>query len=89
MALLSMLQGRALRPDLAMTGEISLRGRILPVGGIKEKVLAAARAGITHIILPEKNRVDLKEIPEEVKKKLVFKTVRNINQASRYIQQLG
>ena len=88
MAILSMLENKPIRPDLAMTGEISLRGRVLPVGGIKEKVLAAARAGITNIVLPEKNRVDLAEIPEEIKKKLVFKTVRNLNQAIRYIQQL-
>jgi len=57
---------------VAMTGEITLRGRVLPVGGIKEKVLAAHRAGIKRIILPERNTADLDEIPEEVRETLEF-----------------
>ncbi len=89
LAILSMLQNKPVRPDLAMTGEISLRGRVLPVGGVKEKVLAAARAGIKHIMLPEKNKVDLAEIPADVKKKLTFKTVKNIDQALRYALKLS
>jgi len=89
LAILSMLQNKPIRPDLAMTGEISLRGRVLPVGGVKEKVLAAARAGIKHIMLPEKNKIDLADIPDDVKKKLTFKTVKNIDQALRYALKLS
>jgi ATP-dependent Lon protease len=89
LAILSMLQNKPVRPDLAMTGEISLRGRVLPIGGLKEKVLAASRAGIKHIMLPEKNKVDLDEIPADVKKKLTFKTVKNIDQALRYALKLS
>ena len=66
-ALTSLLTGRRVRSDTAMTGECTLRGRVLPVGGIKSKVLAASRAGITRVILPEKNRRDLDEVPEEVR----------------------
>ncbi|VGO22869.1 endopeptidase La [Pontiella sulfatireligans] len=89
LAILSMLQNKPVRPDLAMTGEISLRGRVLPIGGLKEKVLAASRAGIKHIMLPEKNKIDLAEIPADVKKKLTFKTVKNIDQALRYALKLS
>jgi ATP-dependent Lon protease len=71
-ALSSLLTARAVRSDLAMTGEISLRGLVLPVGGIKEKVLAALRAGITTVMLPARNRKDLEEIPEEARKRLKF-----------------
>ena len=89
LSLLSMLLDKPVRPDLAMTGEITLRGRVIPVGGVKDKVLAAARAGIKHIMLPEKNKVDLDEIPADVKKKLTFKTVKNIDQALRYALKLS
>ncbi len=89
LAILSILTNRSVRPDLAMTGEISLRGRVLPIGGLKEKVLAAARAGIKHIMLPEKNKIDLDEIPADIKKKLTFKTVKNIDQALRYALKLS
>jgi ATP-dependent Lon protease len=89
LAILSILTNRSVRPDLAMTGEISLRGRVLPIGGLKEKVLAASRAGIKHIMLPEKNKVDLDDIPADVKKKLTFKTVKNIDQALRYALKLS
>ncbi len=89
LSILSMLLDQPVRPDLAMTGEITLRGRVMPVGGVKEKVLAAARAGIRHIMLPEKNKVDLEEIPADVKKKLTFKTVKNIDQALRYALKLS
>ena len=65
-ALTSLLTGRRVRPDTAMTGEATLRGRVLPVGGIKSKVLAAHRAGLTRVILPERNRADASEIPEKV-----------------------
>jgi ATP-dependent Lon protease len=63
-SLASLLTGRPVRPDVAVTGEITLRGKILPVGGIKEKVLAAKRAGIQRVVLPEKNRKDVDEIEE-------------------------
>jgi ATP-dependent Lon protease len=89
LAILSLLLDKAISPKLAMTGEITLRGRVTPVGGIKEKVLAAARAGITTIMLPDKNRVDLAEIPDDVKKNLTFKTVKTVDQALRYALRLS
>lgn len=83
-ALASALSGRAVRSDVAMTGEITLRGRILPVGGIKEKVLAAHRAGIKTLILPEENRRDLDEIPRHVRRKLNFVFVDNMDQVLKH-----
>ena len=71
-ALASELSGRPVRRDLAMTGEITLRGRVLPIGGVKEKVLGALRAGITHIILPRDNEADMEDVPEEAKTVLTF-----------------
>ena len=71
-ALISALTGYPVRKDVAMTGEITLRGRVLPIGGLKEKALAAYRAGIYTIIIPEENKRDLDEIPENVKKKIKF-----------------
>jgi len=72
MALVSLLTGRTIRSDTAMTGEISLRGLVLPVGGIKEKVVAAAAAGLTRVMLPARNRRDHDDIPDEVRRKLEF-----------------
>jgi ATP-dependent Lon protease len=80
-ALLSVLTGRPCRARVAMTGEITLRGKILPVGGIKEKVLAAARAGVLEVVLPERNRKDLSEVPEEVRRALKFHFVDMIDAA--------
>ncbi|MFW5802351.1 MAG: endopeptidase La [Verrucomicrobiota bacterium] len=74
-AISSLLAGKPAALDTAMTGEISLRGRVLPVGGIKEKVLAAARAGVKTVFLPEKNANDLREVPEELRSKLEIVTV--------------
>jgi ATP-dependent Lon protease len=71
-ALASLMTNRLVRNDVAMTGEITLRGRVLPVGGIKEKVLAAHRAGLRTIILPKRNEKDLDDLPEEVRKELKF-----------------
>lgn len=71
-AIASALSKRAVRPDLAMTGEITLRGNILPIGGVKEKVLAAHRSGIKVVLLPEENRKDLEEIPANVREKMEF-----------------
>jgi ATP-dependent Lon protease len=79
-ALLSLLTKRSVRSDVAMTGEITLRGLVLPVGGIKEKVLAARRAGIRAVILPKRNEKDLQEIPEEVKKDMKFHFVHRMDE---------
>ncbi|HAP93241.1 MAG TPA: endopeptidase La [Desulfotomaculum sp.] len=79
-ALASALTGRKVRHDVAMTGEITLRGRILPVGGIKEKVLAAHRAGIRKILLPQDNKKDLDEVPNNIKSKLEFVYMENMDE---------
>ena len=79
-ALLSLLTKRSVRSDVAMTGEITLRGLVLPVGGIKEKVLAARRAGIRAVILPKRNEKDWEEIPEEVKKNMKFHFVHRMDE---------
>jgi len=72
-ALASVLTKKPVKPSLAMTGEITLRGEILPIGGLKEKLLAAYRAGIRTVILPEENRRDAVEIPAEIKKNITLK----------------
>jgi ATP-dependent Lon protease len=79
-ALASLLTKRLVRSDAAMTGEISLRGRILPVGGIKEKTIAAARSRLKTVILPEENRKDWNEVPAEVKAKLTAHFVKHISE---------
>jgi len=79
-ALASLLTCRPIKSDVAMTGEVTLRGTVLPVGGIKEKVLAASRSGIKHVILPERNRNDLEEIPEKVKGTLSFHLVKRMEE---------
>jgi ATP-dependent Lon protease len=78
-ALASLLMKRRVRTDVAMTGEISLRGRVMRVGGIKEKVLAAARFGVKSVILPDQNRQDWNEVPEEVRKKMKVHFVGHIS----------
>jgi len=80
-AMVSLLTERQVRSDVAMTGEISLRGTVLPVGGIKEKVIAAHRAGMREIILPEKNKNDLSEVPKQVKDELTFHFIRKMSEA--------
>jgi ATP-dependent Lon protease len=80
-ALASLLTGRSVRSDTAMTGEISLRGLVLPVGGIKEKVLAALRAGITTVLLPSRNQRDLEDIPAEAREKLKLVWIERIDDA--------
>jgi ATP-dependent Lon protease len=80
-ALASLLTARPVRSDVAMTGEISLRGLVLPIGGVKEKVLAALRAGIKTVILPARNRRDLEEIPAEARDKLEFVWVERVDDA--------
>jgi ATP-dependent Lon protease len=83
-ALVSLLTRRPIKPHVGMTGEITLRGQVLPVGGVKEKLLAAHRAGLKTVILPMRNEVDLEELPKEVKDKLTFKFVRTIDEVLRY-----
>ena len=85
-ALVSALAGRKARGEVAMTGEISLRGRVLPVGGIKDKVLAAARAGIDTVILPKRNEKDLVDVPEEVLEQL---DLRLIDTVEGILEQAG
>ncbi len=80
-SLVSLLLGKPTRPDVAMTGEITLRGLVLPIGGLKEKILAAKQAGIKTIILPQRNKKDLPEVPKEAKKGLKFTFVKNTNEA--------
>jgi ATP-dependent Lon protease len=82
-ALASLFAERKVRSDTAMTGEISLRGLVLPVGGIKEKVLAAMRAGIQRVLLPARNRKDLEEVPQEAREKLEFLFLENVDEAVR------
>jgi len=80
-ALISALTGRPTRHNVAMTGEITLRGTVLPIGGLKEKVLGAARAGITDIVLPKENERDLEDLPDEVRKQLTFHPVETLDSA--------
>ena len=83
LALASLFAERAVRADTAMTGEISLRGLVLPVGGIKEKVLGAMRAGIARVMLPARNRKDLEEVPAEAKEKIEFVFLEDVDEAVR------
>ena len=84
-SLVSLLKNKPINPEIAMTGEITLRGKVMPVGGIKEKVLAAKRAGIKEIILPKLNEKDLMEIPEYVKKDLKFYFVDNVDDVLKIV----
>jgi ATP-dependent Lon protease len=79
-ALASLLKNRRVRPDVAVTGEITLRGAVLPVGGIKEKVLAAHRAGIKTVVLPERNQKDMVDVPEQVKNELSIRFVQMVDE---------
>jgi ATP-dependent Lon protease len=80
-AIASLFSGRPVRGDIGMTGEVTLRGRVMPIGGIKMKVLAAHRAGLTTVILPRKNEGDLEDLPEEIRKTMTFVPVDQIDQA--------
>jgi len=82
-AIVSALTGIAVRPDVAMTGEITLRGKVLPIGGLKEKVLAAHRAGMTQVIIPAENEKDLKDVPEEVLEDLTIHFVETMDEVLR------
>ncbi|WP_084958533.1 endopeptidase La [Thermoactinospora rubra] len=79
-ALASLLSGRQVRPDVAMTGEISLTGRVLPIGGVKQKLLAAHRAGITTVLIPARNEPDLDDVPEKVREELTIHTVSDVRE---------
>jgi len=83
-ALASLLTGKPVRSDVAMTGEISLRGLVLPIGGVKEKVLAAQRAGIKTVMLPARNQRDLEDIPADVRAQLEFVWMEQIDDATRH-----
>ena len=80
-ALASLLTKRVVGSNLAMTGEVTLRGQVLPVGGIKDKVLAAHRLGVDTVILPKKNENDLDDVPDEVRKDLKFVLVDTVDEA--------
>jgi ATP-dependent Lon protease len=86
-AVASLLSGRTVRDDVAMTGEISLRGLVLPVGGIKEKVLAALRAGIRCVMLPARNKKDFEDIPEQARKQLKFVWLETVEDALKFVLQ--
>jgi ATP-dependent Lon protease len=81
LALASLLTGRPVRHDIAMTGEISLRGLVLPIGGVKEKVLAALRAGIRTVMLPTRNQRDLEDIPADARAQLEFVWMDSVDDA--------
>ncbi|RLK54212.1 endopeptidase La [Actinokineospora cianjurensis] len=82
-ALASLLSGRPVRSDVAMTGEVSLTGRVLPIGGVKQKLLAAHRAGITTVLLPQRNEPDLDDVPESVRQELTIHLVSDVRDALR------
>jgi ATP-dependent Lon protease len=79
-ALVSLLSGRPVKHTVGMTGEVTLQGRVLPIGGLKQKVLAAHAAGLTEVLLPERNRGDLDEVPEEVREQMTFHPVMSIDE---------
>jgi ATP-dependent Lon protease len=83
-ALVSALTGIPVRANIAMTGEITLRGRVLPIGGLKEKLIAAVRGGIETVLIPKENERDLKEIPAKVKRRLQIRTVENMDEVLRH-----
>ena len=88
-AIISTLTGIPARKDIAMTGEITLRGKVLPVGGIREKVLAAHRAGIRKVLLPKENEPDIQEIPEAVRDEMEFVLLRTVNDALKQVLVKG
>ena len=79
-SVVSALSGRPVRHDIAMTGEITLLGRVLPIGGVKEKVLGAVRSGITKIVLPKENEPDLEDLPDEVREKIEVFVVQELGE---------
>ena len=83
-ALVSALSGKRVNKDVAMTGEITLSGKILPIGGLKEKSLAAYRAGIKTVLIPEENKRDISDIPEEIRNNMEFVVADNMNTVLKY-----
>jgi ATP-dependent Lon protease len=79
-ALVSLLTGRPVRSVVGMTGEVTLQGKVLPIGGVKQKVLAAHRAGLTDVILPARNEADLDDVPEAVRDEMTFHLAADIGQ---------
>ena len=79
-ALASLLSGRLVRSDVAMTGEVSLTGRVLPIGGVKQKLLAAHRAGIATVLIPKRNEPDLEDVPENVREALSIHPVSDVRE---------
>jgi len=84
-SILSLITNRPVRNDVAMTGEVTLLGRVLPVGGVKEKILAAHRAGIREIVFPEQNKHDIDELPDDVKEVMIFTPVSNLSEALEHV----
>jgi ATP-dependent Lon protease len=85
LAIVSAASGRKARNDVAMTGEITLRGKVLPIGGLNEKLLAARRSGIRTVLIPQENMKDLAEIPDRVKEGLKIIPVKTIKEAMKYV----
>jgi ATP-dependent Lon protease len=79
-ALASLVTGRPVKPNVGMTGEVTLQGRVLPIGGLKQKVLAAHRAGLTDVIMPIDNEPDIDDVPEAVREAISFHPVRNVRE---------
>ena len=79
-ALASLLSGRPVKPSVAMTGEVTLQGKVLPIGGVKQKLLAAHRAGITDVIIPARNEPDLDDLPDAVRDGLVIHPVADVRE---------
>ena len=79
-AIASLLTGRPVKSTIGMTGEVTLQGRVLPIGGLKQKVLAAHAAGLTEVIVPERNEPDLDDVPAEVRNQMTFHIVRSVDQ---------
>ena len=79
-ALTSLLTGRPVKPTVGMTGEVTLQGNVLPIGGVKQKVLAAHRAGLTEVVLPARNGPDLEDVPEAVREEMTFHLASHIDQ---------
>jgi ATP-dependent Lon protease len=82
-ALVSLLTGRPVRPEVGMTGEVTLSGRVLPIGGVKQKLLAAHRAGLREVILPARNEPDLEDVPESVRDELTIHLVDDVTEVLR------
>jgi ATP-dependent Lon protease len=79
-AFASLLSGRPVKHTVGMTGEVTLQGRVLPIGGLKQKVLAAHAAGLTDVIIPERNRADLDDVPEKVREEITFHPVMSLRE---------